>query len=261
MAVSPQFMRMSLLDFDLTPDEELPGYEASTTPAYDEDDAGYNDPLITYCLRQYDRKIQVLGGRDTSVACESYRFTTGGFRLFSKKPEVEVLYTSAEMRQRTVATISFQSKSALPWRPRAFFNHNALVGPNTRYDMEAINLTDWTFTMNGRVYIWRLTMRPVSHVLSEMGSESAIARFTYSERGALAGNGAEIGNLTVYRDRLAMEQKGMDSLVCGLMVAMTYVKKMGKYYRNESWEVQRAHSLTRELSPLQGASSASGNTL
>lgn len=274
-----QRMRMSPLDFEFLPDEredddeELPEYEASTAPAYDS--GAYDEPLTTFCLRQYDRKIQVLGSSTRgfvttgSSTSSSYRFTTNSFRLFSKKPEIEVLYTSTEMRQRVVATISFTSDGPLPWRPRAYVQRIApdSNGLSARCDMESRNFTDWTFTVAGRVYIWRLATQPVSHVLSELITSSTtsfssitIARFTYSEKGALAGNGAEIGELVVYRDCLTMEQSGMDSLVCGLMVAMTYLKKMGRYYRNEGAELARTDSLTREVSPLGRAELSGAQT-
>ncbi|KAL6705925.1 hypothetical protein ACN47E_006204 [Coniothyrium glycines] len=250
-----QHMRMSRLDLDLdsAPDEELPGYEASTAPAYES--GAYDEPLVTYRLRQYDRKIQMLAAQGVAAA-SSYRFTTHGFRLFSRKPEMEVLYTSQEMRQRMMATISYQSDGPLPWRPRAYFNHTASDGRDTRCDMESRNFVDWSFVANGRTYIWRLAMGPVSLVLAELGMSVPIARFTYSEVGALAERGAEIGELTIFRDWLTVDQNGIDWLVCGLMVALTYAKKMGKYYRNEANDLERRNSLTRELSPVQRASLA-----
>lgn len=256
MAV-PQRIRMSPLDFDHDPDEELPEYEESDAPAYDDDE--YDAPFITYGLRQYDRRIQVLASRGAN-SVNSYRFTTNGFRLFSKKPEIEVLYTSPEMRQRIVATIAFQADGPLPWRPRAYFCHNALDGLDTRYAMESRNFSDWTFEIGGKMYIWRLTMHPVSYVLAEIMSNVPIARFTYSAMGALAGNGAEIGELVIYRDCLTTNQNGMDSLVCGLMVAMTFMKKQGKFHRNDVAELERMDTLTRELSPLQRASLAGAPT-
>jgi hypothetical protein len=254
-----QRIRLSPLDLDVGHDEELPGYEALTAPAPAYDSGAYDEPLITYQLRQYDRKIQVLGAYSTA-ATSSYRITTNSFRLFSKKPEIELLYTSPEMRQRVVASISYDNDGPLPWRPRAHFDHNASDGLDTRYEMESRNFTDWTFQVRDRTYAWRLQLRPVSLVLCAVGSGIAIARFTYSAKGALAVRGAEIGELRVYRDGLTMQQDGIDKLVCGLMVVLTFMKKMGRYYRNEMSQQERADSVTRELSPLHMASLAGAPT-
>ncbi|KAH7394516.1 hypothetical protein BKA66DRAFT_456593 [Pyrenochaeta sp. MPI-SDFR-AT-0127] len=247
--------RISPLDFDVAPDEELPGYEASTAPAYDS--GTYDLPLFIYHLRQYDRRIQILtsyGPCPTS----SYRITTNGFRLFSKKPEMEVLYTSPERRQRNIATISFDSDGPLPWRPRAHFDYTDAEGSLQRHDMESVNFADWTLTMEGRIYAWTVDMRPVSLVLCEKNSSIVIARFTYSASGTSAARGAEVGELTIYRDMLTMERPGIDKLVCGLMVTVTHLKKMGRQYTNglNELEITRAGSISREYSSPHRASSA-----
>ncbi|KAF1939029.1 hypothetical protein EJ02DRAFT_457366 [Clathrospora elynae] len=246
--------RMSPLDFDVAQDDELPGYdEASAAPAYEL--GTYNEPLTTYRLRQYDRKIQMLADYDAPAA-SSYRITKNSFRVFSKKPEMEVLYTSQDMQQRNIASLAFDDYGGFPWRPRAHFDHTAEDGLSTSYNMESLNFADWTFTVGDRAYAWTLGLRPVSLILCEKNSSMAIARFTYSEKGVLAVRGAEVGELTIYRDSLTTGRDGVDKVVCGLVVVLTFLKKMGKNYTNKADGLERAASLTREALPPHRGSSA-----
>lgn len=249
--------RISPLDFDVGHDEELPGYEESDAPAYES--GTYDDPFITYHLRQYDRKIQILVAHGMSSST-SYRITTNGFRLFSKKPEMEILYTSHEMRQRSVGSISFDSDGPLPWRPRAHFDYIDAGGKHTNYPMESVNFADWTFSVDDRTYAWTLDMSPVSLALTEFNSSVTIARFIYSSLGTSAERGAEVGELWIYRDCLTSAQEGIDKAVCGLMVALSQLKKMGKHFANGSAEPARSDSLTRNISPLQRAALAGAPT-
>lgn len=239
--------RLSPFDFDVDYDEELPEYEESTAPAYD---SGSSDhPIVTYHLRQYDRKIQVLVAYGPSSST-SYRITSNSFRLFSKKPDMEVLYTSHEMRQRSLATIAFDSDGPLPWRPRAHFDHVAADGRRQTYYMESANFADWTYPIGDRSYSWVLDVRPVSLVLTEADSSETIARFTYSALGTEAVRGGEVGELCIYRDALTVEQDGLDKVVCGLMVVLKHLKKMGRLYTNEGTEDQRRDSTARRGSGL-----------
>ncbi len=225
MTALQQQQRFDFLDFDVAPDEELPGYDASTAPAYDE--VMYDGPLHTYHLRQYDRRIQMFVAHGP-VEPSSYRVTSNSFRLFSKKPEMEVLYTSPELRQRNIANIAFDNDGPLPWRPRAHLDYTDCEGVATTYSMESMNFTDWTMELQGKAYAWSIDMRPVSLVFRERGSSFTIARFTYSAAGTSAVRGAEIGELAIFRDRLTIERKGVDWLVCGLMVPLIHLKRMGK---------------------------------
>ena len=181
-------------------DEEPPDYEASTAPAYDDGD--HDGPYKTFHLRRYDRRIQILVSYGPTASA-AYRITTNGFRLFSKRPEMEVLYTG-EGRMRTLAAISFDDDGPLPWRPRAHFNHNRSDGVIERFDMESRNFADWAFTIGDKVYEWRLSMWPTSLELSKKDSSLVIARFTYSDRGTMAVRGGKVGDLVVYRDSLTM---------------------------------------------------------
>ena len=148
--------RVDVLDFlDVAHDDELPSYgEAETAPAYD--DGAYDGPLVTYHLRQYDRKIQMLAAY-TGPLASSYRITTNSFRVFSKKPEMEVLHTSQDMRQRNIAALSYDNDGGFPWRPRAHFNYASEDGLRTKYKMESLNFEDWSLTVSNHhigMLIW-----------------------------------------------------------------------------------------------------------
>jgi hypothetical protein len=235
-------LRIDPLALDVAHDDELPGYEPATAPAYE--DGAYDEPLATYCLRQYDRKIQILG----APAGPSYRVTTHSFRVFSKKPDMEVFYTSPDMRERNIASIAFDNNGGYPWRPRAHFDHTADDGLNRRYDMESQNFEDWTLTIGDRVYVWMLDTRPLSLILCEKGQSRVIARLTYSEKGVLASRGAEMGELTVYRDGLTLGRSGIEKVVCGMMVVVTFFKRMGRNYTNKADGLGRVESVTGEIS-------------
>jgi hypothetical protein len=235
--------RFTCLDLDtaldIEHDEELPMYDASTAPAYDS--CFYDDATITYHLRRYDRKIQMLVAYRPS-ASSSYRITTHGLRLFSKKPEMEVLYTSPEMRQRNIASISFDNKGPLPWRPRAHFDYIDVEGMRTRLEMESSNFADWNVTIGNQRCEWRLEMVPVSLALVDEEARVAIARFTYSAHGVQAVGGAEAGDLVIQRDYLRAQEDGIDKVVCSLMVALTQLKRLGRQYANsgrEQWDLRQ----------------------
>jgi len=234
-------------------DEELPDYEADAAPAYDF--ISFDDPIATFHLRQYDRKIQLLRPYGASQA-SSYRITTNSFRVFSKKPEMEVLYTSKKMRQRNIATMSFDKDGPIPWCRRAHLVHTDADGTATVYKMEARNFVDWAMVFGERRYEWSISIRPRFLVLREVNSDRVIARFTYSQCGTQAMRGAEVGELKLFRDPLTMGIHGTDKVVCSMMVAMTSLKKMGRNYHNSAEEVMRSGWATREHDPAHGASTA-----
>jgi hypothetical protein len=226
----PETPNAEALDFlNVDHDDELPAYEAATAPAYD--NGADDEPLIIYRLRQYDRKIQILAACDAPVA-PSYRITTNSFRVFSKKPEMEVLYTSQDMRQRNIAALSYDNDGGFPWRPRAHFDYVGEDGLRTRYKMESLNFEDWSLTIHDKTYVWTLDMRPIALVLSEKDSARVIARFTFSDKGVLAQRGAEVGDLIMFRDGLTLAREGIDQVVCGAMMVVTFFKRMGRNYTN-----------------------------
>lgn len=233
-------------------DEELPDYDASTAPAYNDGD--YDGPYRTFHLRRYDRRIQMLVAYGPT-ASSAYRITTNTFRLFSKRPEMEVLYTG-EGRMRTLAGISFDDNGPLPWRPRAHFDHTDSEGVAERFDMESRNFVDWAFTVGNKGYKWKLGMWPISLELSQRDSTLVIARFTYSDRGTLAVRGAEVGDLVVYRDSLTLQTGGMGKLVCSLMVVLTQLQKLGRHYSNNDTTRSRTNSLVSEQPSGHRGSSA-----
>ncbi|KAF1914231.1 hypothetical protein BDU57DRAFT_452882 [Ampelomyces quisqualis] len=244
--------RFNPWDLDVSHDEELPDYEADEAPAYE--DSLVDEVLARYDLRQYDRKTRVLRACGTWAA-SGYRITRNSFRVFSKKPEMEVGYTAPDLRQRSIAAVGFDKDGPLPWCPRAHVDYMDSNGVVTVHKMEARNFEDWTMTLDGRRYEWSVATQPWSLVLREVGASVIIARFTYSPFGTRAMRGAEVGELLVFRDGLTAAANGHDVVVCSLMVALGHMEKMGRMYHNP--EVWRAGAMTREHIPANGASSAS----
>jgi hypothetical protein len=67
-------------ELDVAPDEELPVYEAASAPAYET--GTFDEPVVMFHLRQYDRKIQILrayGTADTS-SYGSQQTASGSFQ-------------------------------------------------------------------------------------------------------------------------------------------------------------------------------------
>ncbi|KAL7780423.1 hypothetical protein CFE70_010446 [Pyrenophora teres f. teres 0-1] len=231
-------LRLDPWDLGVAHDEELPAYDdMSTPPAYD--GGAFDGPFITYRLRQYDSKIQILAAYDAPAA-SSYRFTTNSFRVFSKKPELEVLHTRHDFRQRSIAAICFNNKGG------------------------SLGVPDWTVAVGDESYVWMLEMRPISLVLCERSSGTVIARFTFSEQGVLASRGAEVGELSIYRRGLAVQEDGIHKLACSMMVVLTFLKRMGRNYMNPRPDGRgRAGSLSRDrrLRSLHRGSTAGYSTM
>ncbi|KAF2471044.1 uncharacterized protein BDR25DRAFT_303588 [Lindgomyces ingoldianus] len=239
------------------PDEELPDYEAQTPPIYDGEE--FETPILNYHLRQVNRKLQILVPFGPIANTSYHIISHASFRLFSKKPDMEIVRLSrGQYIQESIASVRFNNDGPLPWRPRASFTHTDSEGTNT-YSTESKNFTDWTVEIGGITYVWRLEVRPVSLVLSEKSSSIAVARFTYSICGTLARNGAEVGELTVYRDGLTEDREGIEKIVCGLLVALVHFKRMGRHYWNDA--SVRADSLSRAHLPSHSVFSASSSTL
>ncbi|KAF2268225.1 hypothetical protein CC78DRAFT_530149 [Lojkania enalia] len=249
--------RLDPFELNVAPDEELPNYESATAPSYENED--YDRPLYTYSLRQIDRKLQhvVTFGPSTTP---SYKIVSHGtFRLFSKKPDLQMIRAlSGSLLECAIASIKFDNDGPLPWCPRAHFSHEGSHGTKI-YAMESRNFTDWSIEISGITYMWRLEARPISLVLSERTASLVIAHFTYSRWGTMATNGAEIGELTIYRDGLSVDSDGVEKIICGLLVAIAHLRKMGRHYWNDA--PVRATSLTRSHLPSHRASFASYSNL
>jgi len=216
------------LDFDAHLDEELPDYEPDSSPAPDYFISHYETPLLTYHLRQLDRKTQVFVPYGPS-ASSSYKVKSNTFRMFSKKPEMEVIHVrSIEGIEKSVASIWFENDGPLPWRPRARIVHG-----RSTHALESRNFNDWTISIHGITYAWTLDARPVSLVLREKDIDVVIARFTYSGCGVMAMRGAEVGELTIYRDGLSSDSEGVEKIIGGLMVSIVHFKRMGRNYKND----------------------------
>ncbi|KAF2730728.1 hypothetical protein EJ04DRAFT_515084 [Polyplosphaeria fusca] len=250
--------RIDFFEFDVAPDEELPDYEPNTAPQYAVED--FATPLHTYSLRQVDRKLQLLVPFGPSPAASYKIINQGSFRLFSKKPDIQMMREShGPSLDQPVVSIRFNTDGPLPWRPRAQFTHTDSHGTANEYAMESRNFADWAVSIGGITFFWRLEGRPVSLVLSEKNASMVIARFTYSGSGTMASGGAEVGDLTIYRDGLSIDQDGVERIISGLMVVVVHYKRMGRHYWNDG--PLRVGSLDRTQVPPQNGSIASHSTL
>jgi len=255
MATGPR-LRLADIEFE-GEDEELPHYsEPNTAPVYE--DGEFEQPLVIYHLRSLNRKLQILVPFGPSSTLSYKIVSSPTFRLFSKKPDFKLRrLVQEENSEKTVASIHFDDDAPLPWRPRAYFSHVDTQGTET-HRLEAKNFSDWIITLSDVSYIWRLEdrpMAPISLVFGEMGSTIVIARFTYSGRGTMATNGAEVGELVIYRDSLSMDRRGIEMMVCGLLVAIAHFKRMGRHYGND--RRIRSASLAEPLSTTRRSSGAS----
>ncbi|KAF2112147.1 hypothetical protein BDV96DRAFT_581241 [Lophiotrema nucula] len=247
--------RLDPLEVDIAPDDDLPhydspDYEPMTAPQYDEAEAQL--PLHCYHLRQIDRKQQIFVPFGPSANASYKMANQGTFRLFSKKPEIQLIRTATEGGvEDPVASINLDKDGPLPWRPRANFSH---FGSNstTVHTMESRNFSDWTIDIAGTPYIWVLGGRPISLSLRTQNSDFVIARFTYSSQGTLATGGAEVGELSIYRDQLSVDRDGIEKIMCGVLVAVLHFKKMGRHYWNDPGSDSAAHAQMRGQS-LAGA--------
>ncbi|KAF2868634.1 hypothetical protein BDV95DRAFT_500140 [Massariosphaeria phaeospora] len=223
--------RLDPLDFfDVPPDEELPSYEPPSAPEYQRVDS--DAPLHTYHLRQDHRKLQTFVPLEPATSAVHRVAARGG--LFSKKPDLQLLRASTEQApEKHVASIYFDNDGPLPWCPRAHFTHTGAAVPIT-HTMEAKNFQDWTLQIRGVTYAWVVEGKPVGVALCEMTSHAVAARFTYSRCGTRAARGMDVGELVVYRDDLSLSEEGVEKILCGLMVAIVNLKKMGRHYWNDA---------------------------
>jgi hypothetical protein len=219
--------RLDPLEFYAASDEELPGYEPETTPAYEYEYYRVL-PLHTYSLRQGDHRVMTWLPRGPSQL-PSYKVVSNrSIRLFSKKPDMELSHASGD----SVSTIRFDNDGPLPWRPRAHFSHMESRGTST-HGMESRNFTDWTVRIGEATFVWQFEGKPVSLALSEKGMSFVIARFTYV-RGTLATAGTDVGEMVIYQHGISMNVQGIEKIIASVMIPIAHFKKMGRHYRNES---------------------------
>ncbi|KAF2494031.1 hypothetical protein BU16DRAFT_528198 [Lophium mytilinum] len=215
--------------------EELPHYEPHSPPVYERRDSSMSSvPKISYHLRQISKKVQILVPFGPTHA-PLYKIVSRGAPSFlSKKSEMtlrRVQRGSVEaLEGDEVANIDFDNNGPLPWCPRA-----KIACGSTRYSMEARNFADWKIPMGeGRsAFYWRLDDRPVSLAFVEGSSGVVFARFTYSECGTVAANGAEVGELVIFRDGFLGDGSEVEMIASSCVIAITHFKKMGRHYRNE----------------------------
>ncbi|OAG01228.1 uncharacterized protein CC84DRAFT_1101515 [Paraphaeosphaeria sporulosa] len=256
LAGRPSTLGAALLEDDAPPydatgaqREDLPQYEP---PAPSHNREAHEVPLHTYYLRAPDRKNLVAVPYGLS-APGSFKFTSRGSRLFSKKPEMDVwrsVRASAPTEDEYVAGIWFDTDGPLPWCPRARFVRQDPTAGNQTYKMEARNFSDWTISVDGTLYSWILEAKPFSLVLRQDGRQDAVARFNFSACGLVATGGAEVGDLTLYRDGLSQDKAGVDVILCGLVTALLQFKKMGRHYKNEPDAIAQRAMLPEERVPL-----------
>ncbi|KAJ4358118.1 uncharacterized protein N0V89_002697 [Didymosphaeria variabile] len=237
--------------YDASQRDELPDYE-EPAPSYGRET--YEAPVHTYYLRAPDKKSLMVVPYGPSSS-GSFKITSRSCRPFSKKPEMEVWRTVRASLPATddeyVAGIWFDTDGPLPWCPRARFVRQDPTEGNRMFKMEARNFSDWTVSVDGTLYTWLLEAKPFSLVLRQNGRQDTVARFNFSIHGLVATGGAEVGDLTIYQDRLSQDRAGVDVILCGLVTALLQFKKMGRHYKNEPGAVpERAASLPEERVPL-----------
>jgi len=228
-------------------EDELPGYDAETAPLYNQLDFL---PIWTYHLRQVNRKLQILVPFGPTCDTSYKIFFRTTLNLLSKESDITLNCVSPKLSEEiTVATTDFSNDGPLPWCPRATFRCNIM---NTElaetYYMEARNFSDWKVSIGEVSFFWRLEDRPFTLVFSEGSSRVAIARFTYSECGTAAANGAEVGQLAIYRHNLSKDNNGLELIICSCSVAITHFRRMGRHYRNDTSSLRS--SLARSRMPL-----------
>lgn len=229
-----------ILEFDGIPDEDLPPYSPIDTPQYETGELQDNRrPIYIYRLRKANHKVQQWVSFYPSMNIIYQVKSHGSFRIFSKKPDMEMVSMSHNAERKT-ASIFFDDNGPLPWRPRARVSHQAPQGRVSKLSMESPNFSDWTVEIAGNVYVWGLETSPTCLVLRKGTQEIAIARFIYSSEGTLAKkNGAEVGELEIYQDGLSADINGIEKVIASVMVPIVQFKRMGRRYWNAEVDMHR----------------------
>ena len=225
-------------------EDGLPGYDAETAPLYDQ----LNFDLPIWHLRQVNRKLQILVPFGPTCDTSYKIFFRTTLNLLSKKPDITLNCASPKLpKEITVATMDFNNDGPLPWCPRATLRCNTMSTELAKtYYMEARNFSDWKVSIGEVSFFWCLEVRPFTLVFSKGSSRVAIARFTYSECGTTATNGAEVGQLAIYRHNLSKDNDGLELIICSCSIAITHFRRMGRHYWNDTSSLR---SLARSRMP------------
>jgi len=227
-------------------DEQLPDYEEAAGPSelpnYEE--RHLLEPVVSYNVYQIDRKLQILTpATRASFSRSRYRITARP-SIFSKKADFTLTRLptgAAAAAERTpgkdVGIVNFDRSGTLPWMPRATVqlvpSAVAQGSSNAKsYRMSAPNFSDWKFTFYDESYIWRLTDKPTALSLFELGSESIVARFTYSVHGTDASRGAEVGTLDIFGGSRSEDEETIELILSTVLVPINHWKNMGRHYKN-----------------------------
>jgi hypothetical protein len=224
-------------DVEVPPDEELPDYETSDLPSYE--DGRLRTPVTIYRLIQIARNLQhVMPANESFRERPSYRIIfRSGPSMFSKKADMTIqkLKACSNSEDHTgdkIATLNFDRSNKLPWMPRACISHTPQVQEIKTYPMEAPNFNDWKFKIESKVFSWNLASRPASLVLLDRTAEDIAARFVYSKYGTDASKGAEVGQLDIYSGYRSEEDSTVEWMVATCQIAIQHWKNMGRRYKN-----------------------------
>jgi len=223
---------------DEPPDEELPDYEVSDLPSYEDD--RLRTPVTIYRLFQIAKNLQHVRPANGSLRERpSYRIV---FRsspsMFSKKADMTMqkMKTGSKPEDDTgdeVATINFDRTNKLPWMPRACVSHTPQVQEIKTYPMAAPNFNDWKFNVESKVFSWNLASRPASLVLLDRTAKDIAARFVYSRYGTDANKGAEVGQLDIYSGYGSEQDSTVEWMIATCQIAIQHWKNMGRHYKNK----------------------------
>jgi hypothetical protein len=212
---------------------------------------GSTDPGVVYTLRArsgpslFSKKPEFTllrersgAGRNASVASTRSARSTRSQNAGADAEAGEVL-----------ATLGFDEKGPLPYMPRAWValagDRDAARDPAT-VRVEAPNFSDWRPSPPAAAALFpRGPVRWALHTavdglvtldLVAPGGGARLARFTFSQVGALATDGALMGRLVFPMGGAALAACGgrFDLMLAGFLVAIKNFARMGRYHRNKA---------------------------
>lgn len=164
----------------------------------------------------------------------------------------------AARQSQPIASVRFARSGPLPWTPRAtiiyepaFINlfghegHDHIEDRKQDMELRRADANGWTISIFNRDYIWCLLASPNRLALIDLNSESEKASFIYSEVGAFADKGGEIGRLSVplqslpssanlHAGRCGLDDGFMEHIICSLSAAVVHWRNEGKAIYNAS---------------------------